>query len=90
MVDAAIAYMIPLNLRCTLLRCDLMAIISPSPRRRRSLVKAWGISPGSKVLEIGPGQGGFTVILADAVGPTGQVVTVDPAPLDWGTLISQR
>ncbi|GAW18399.1 hypothetical protein ANO14919_078740 [Xylariales sp. No.14919] len=54
-------------------------------RHRRSLVEAWGIPPGSKVLEIGPGQGDFTVILADAVGPTGQVVAVDPAPLDWGT-----
>ncbi|RWA06079.1 hypothetical protein EKO27_g9026 [Xylaria grammica] len=27
----------------------------------------------------------ISVILADAVGPTGQVVAVDPAPLDWGT-----
>ncbi|KAI0446908.1 S-adenosyl-L-methionine-dependent methyltransferase [Xylaria telfairii] len=54
-------------------------------QHRRNLVKAWGILSGSKVLEIGPGQGDFTVILADAVGPTGQVVAVDPAPLDWGT-----
>ncbi|KAM4064467.1 methyltransferase [Hirsutella rhossiliensis] len=52
---------------------------------RQRLIKSWKIPQGSKVLEVGPGQGDFTVCLADAVGPTGQVVAVDPAPLDWGT-----
>ncbi|POR31343.1 Uncharacterized protein TPAR_08441 [Tolypocladium paradoxum] len=50
---------------------------------RQRLIKSWGIPPGSKVLEIGPGQGDFTVCLADSVGPAGRVVAVDPAPLDW-------
>ncbi|KAJ3497284.1 hypothetical protein NLG97_g2015 [Lecanicillium saksenae] len=52
---------------------------------RQRLIQAWSIPQGSSILEIGPGQGDFTVCLADAVGPTGKVVAVDPAPLDWGT-----
>ncbi|KAI1175803.1 S-adenosyl-L-methionine-dependent methyltransferase [Nemania sp. FL0916] len=52
---------------------------------RQHLVKAWGIPSGASVLEIGPGQGELTVVLADAVGRTGKVVAVDNAPLDWGT-----
>ncbi|KAM0816489.1 putative SAM-dependent methyltransferase [Seiridium cardinale] len=52
---------------------------------RLQLIKHWGIQPGSRVLEIGCGQGDFTVALGEAVGPQGRVVAVDPAPLDWGT-----
>ncbi|KAJ0161666.1 hypothetical protein CTA2_5835 [Colletotrichum tanaceti] len=52
---------------------------------RQQLVRLWKIQPGSRVLEIGPGQGDLTVVLADAVGPQGLVVGVDPAPLDEGT-----
>jgi len=51
---------------------------------RQQLIRSWGIPPGSKVVEIGPGQGDFTIALADAVGPTGRVFAVDPAPLDYG------
>lgn len=51
---------------------------------RQELINLWGILPGSTVLEIGPGQGDFTVALADALGPKGRVVAVDPAPLDQG------
>lgn len=51
---------------------------------RQRLIESWVIPEGSRILEIGPGQGDFTVCLADAVGPTGKVVAVDPAPLDWG------
>jgi len=51
---------------------------------RQQLIRAWGIPAGSKVVEIGPGQGDFTVALADAVGLDGRVVAVDPAPLDYG------
>ncbi|KAK4107280.1 S-adenosyl-L-methionine-dependent methyltransferase [Canariomyces notabilis] len=52
---------------------------------RQQVVRAWGIPPGASVLEIGPGQGDLTVVLADAVGRTGRVVAVDNAPLHWGT-----
>lgn len=52
---------------------------------RRQVTRAWGIPPGASVLEIGPGQGELTVVLADAVGRTGRVVAIDNAPLEWGT-----
>ncbi|KAK0634142.1 S-adenosyl-L-methionine-dependent methyltransferase [Immersiella caudata] len=52
---------------------------------RQNLVKLWKIPPGSKVLEIGCGQGDFTIPLADAVGPTGHVIATDPMPPDYGT-----
>ncbi|KAF7527338.1 hypothetical protein G7054_g10497 [Neopestalotiopsis clavispora] len=56
-----------------------------SIEHRQQLTQAWGIPPGATVLEIGPGQGDLTVVLADVVGPTGRVVAVDNAPLEWGT-----
>jgi predicted methyltransferase len=51
---------------------------------RQRLVQAWNIPLGSKILEIGCGQGDSTVVLADAVGPTGRVVAVDSCPPGWG------
>jgi len=53
-------------------------------KHRQRLLTFWGIKPGDRVLEIGGGQGDFTVVLADAVGPEGHVVAVDPAPMDYG------
>ncbi|UKZ80161.1 hypothetical protein TrVFT333_007918 [Trichoderma virens FT-333] len=49
---------------------------------RQRMLEHWKIPSGSSVLEIGCGQGEFTVCLADAVG---RVVAVDPAPAGWGT-----
>lgn len=51
---------------------------------RQRMLEHWKIPSGSSVLEIGCGQGEFTVCLADAVGPAGRVVAVDPAPAGWG------
>ncbi|KAF8688385.1 Chromate, partial [Rhizoctonia solani] len=51
---------------------------------RVNLAKAWNISQGSRILEIGCGQGDCTVVLASAVGDSGHVTGVDPAPLDYG------
>ena len=52
---------------------------------RINLIKFWGITPGSRVLEIGCGQGDCTTVLADAVGPDGHVDAVDPGAPDYGT-----
>jgi len=52
---------------------------------RQNLIKLWGIPLGARVLEIGCGQGYFVVPLADAVGPTGRVVGIDPLGADVGT-----
>ena len=39
-----------------------------------------GITPGMTVLEVGPGNGTYTVETAAHVGPTGKVITVDIEP----------
>ena len=54
---------------------------------RINLIKFWGITPGSRVLEIGCGQGDCTTVLADAVGPDGLVDAVDPGAPDYGTYL---
>ncbi|CAF9924845.1 MAG: hypothetical protein GOMPHAMPRED_003729 [Gomphillus americanus] len=51
---------------------------------RIRLVTFWDISDGARVLEIGCGQGNCTTVLAEAVGPTGHIDAVDPAPGDYG------
>lgn len=51
---------------------------------RLALVAFWGIAPGSRVLEIGCGQGDCTIVLADAVGDEGHVDAVDPGVPDYG------
>ena len=53
---------------------------------RLELVKFWDIKPGSRVLELGCGQGDCTVVLADAVGENGHVDAVDPGAPDYGEL----
>lgn len=51
---------------------------------RLELLQHWNIPTGSKVLELGCGQGDCTTVLASAVGEQGRVVAVDPADLDYG------
>lgn len=51
---------------------------------RLQLLSFWDIKPGSRVLELGCGQGDCTVPLADAVGETGHVDAVDPGAADYG------
>ena len=53
-------------------------------KHRIHLVNVWDIQPGSRILEIGCGQGTCTAVLAEAVGPDGHVDAVDPAPADYG------
>ncbi|EOO00171.1 putative sam-dependent methyltransferase protein [Phaeoacremonium minimum UCRPA7] len=51
---------------------------------RIRLINVWNIKPGSRVLEIGCGQGNCTAVLAEAVGPAGHVDAIDPAPGEYG------
>jgi predicted methyltransferase len=55
-----------------------------STQLRITFVEQWKIKPGSRVLEIGCGQGDCTAVLATAVGENGHVTALDPAPPDYG------
>lgn len=56
---------------------------------RIKLINSWNslssaIKPGSRVLELGCGQGTATTVIAEAVGASGHVDAVDPGSLDYG------
>lgn len=51
---------------------------------RIQLINLWQIAPGSRILEIGCGQGNCTAVLAEAVGPSGHIDAVDPGSPDYG------
>ncbi|KAJ5970201.1 uncharacterized protein N7479_000119 [Penicillium vulpinum] len=53
-------------------------------QHRIDVLKKWNLLPGSKILEIGCGQGDFTLVAAYMVGDQGHVTAIDPAPLDYG------
>jgi SAM-dependent methyltransferase len=57
-------------------------------RFRHRLVTHWAIAEGSRVLEIGCGQGDTTAVLADAVGIEGRVVAVDIGEPSYGAPIT--
>jgi predicted methyltransferase len=54
---------------------------------RLKLIEKWKIRPGSRLLELGCGQGDCTTALASAVGDQGTVVALDPASLDYGPFV---
>jgi ubiquinone/menaquinone biosynthesis C-methylase UbiE len=62
-----------------------LAAQSPAPSREvwqrpDDIVAALGLTPGSRVVDVGAGDGFFTVRLARAVGPSGRVLAVDVEP----------
>ncbi|KAI0976500.1 SAM-dependent methyltransferase [Xylaria arbuscula] len=64
-------------------------IEEPQAAHRIRLVNAWRcIQPGARVLELGCGQGTATAVLAEAVGESGHVDAVDPAPPDYGAPVT--
>ncbi|KAK5999734.1 hypothetical protein QM012_005140 [Aureobasidium pullulans] len=52
---------------------------------RLVLLDHWKIPTGSRLLELGCGQGDCTTVLASASGEQGEVVAVDPAGSDYGS-----
>ncbi|KUI55043.1 Aklanonic acid methyltransferase DnrC [Cytospora mali] len=65
-----------------------LAIEVAQATHRINLINTWGptiIFPGARVLEIGCGQGNCTAVLAEAVGPQGNIDAFDPAPPDYGS-----
>lgn len=64
---------------------DLQAI---QTEHRLKLVQFWKIEEGSRVLEIGCGQGDTTAVLAHFVGETGHVHGIDIASPNYGAPIT--
>ncbi|KAH7079877.1 S-adenosyl-L-methionine-dependent methyltransferase [Paraphoma chrysanthemicola] len=54
-------------------------------QHRIALLKHWNIRAGSRLLELGCGQGDCTTVLASAVGEEGSVIGIDPADLNYGS-----
>ena len=67
-----------------LLNCGILAS-EPQLQHRDGILSKWDLIPGSKILEIGCGQGDCTLVLANVVGEHGHVTAIDPAPLDYGS-----
>ncbi|KAJ5971440.1 S-adenosyl-L-methionine-dependent methyltransferase [Penicillium vulpinum] len=58
--------------------------VEPKFLHRLALSDAWQIDPGSRVLDVGCGQGESSLVLAVATGPNGHIVGIDTAPPDYG------
>ncbi|KAJ5158041.1 uncharacterized protein N7500_007692 [Penicillium coprophilum] len=54
-------------------------------QHRVDLFNKWKITPGSRILEVGCGQGDCTLVAAYMLGDQGHVTAIDPAPTDYGT-----
>jgi len=57
---------------------------------RLKLTVGWPIQPGSRVLEIGCGQGDCTAVLVSIVSPSGHITAVDPAVLSYGNIFGDQ
>ncbi|KAF2803812.1 SAM-dependent methyltransferase [Mytilinidion resinicola] len=69
----------------------LSDVQAPQTLHRIALLNTWfpsGVRPGTRILELGCGQGDTTAALAHLVGPTGHVTALDPAPLDYGAPVT--
>ena len=71
---------------CCLHEPQHFSVVLGQTEHRLQLIRQWPIQTGSKVLEIGCGQGDCTVVLASIVGSTGHVTAIDPADLSYGTV----
>lgn len=63
---------------------EFLYLFAAQTIHRINLLNFFEIQPGSRILELGCGQGDCTEILAPAVDPNGHVDAVDPASLDYG------
>ncbi|MBM6617852.1 class I SAM-dependent methyltransferase [Bacillus suaedaesalsae] len=79
---------IELILNCMASRTDMRDIQRVQTEHRMKLVNFWGIHDGSKVLEIGCGQGDTTAVLAYYVGEKGFVQGIDIGSPTYGSPIS--
>jgi len=59
------------------LRGDMADFAPEDLPKLEALLRLWDIRPGARVLEVGCGAGRLTARVAEAVGPTGEVVAMD-------------
>lgn len=59
-------------------------IYDAQSQHRRQLLATWPIKPGSRILEVGCGQGDMTEVLAETVGPSGHITATDIADPSYG------
>lgn len=71
-------------LSCYLHASSQRANVVPRFAHRLSICEAWSIPQGSRLLDVGCGQGDSSLVLATAVGPLGSVTGIDSAPPDYG------
>jgi len=71
--------------KCMTSNNDMSNIQSIQTEHRFKLVEFWNIKEGSKVLEIGCGQGDTTAVLAYTVGENGFVHGIDNGSRDYGS-----
>ncbi|KAI6804081.1 hypothetical protein KC363_g6451 [Hortaea werneckii] len=60
-------------------------IVLPQFIHRMALAQTWQILPGSRILDIGCGQGESSLVLAELLGPGGHVTGIDTASHDYGS-----
>jgi ubiquinone/menaquinone biosynthesis C-methylase UbiE len=59
---------------------EAVYLIEDAVRRRRIVREALAVSPGERLLDVGCGPGFYCLELSEEVGPSGQIVGVDPSP----------
>lgn len=57
----------------------------PRIKVRLAIADAWAIKPGTRILDIGCGQGESSVMLAQVLGPGSFIFGIDTARPDYGT-----
>ncbi|KAI7285879.1 hypothetical protein KC343_g677 [Hortaea werneckii] len=60
-------------------------IVLPQFTHRMALAQNWQMLPGSRILDIGCGQGESSLVLAELLGPDGHVTGIDTASHDYGS-----
>ncbi|KJZ73902.1 hypothetical protein HIM_06795 [Hirsutella minnesotensis 3608] len=65
-----------------------LAVEVGQAEHRIQLVNNWRIPAGSRLLEIGCGQGTCTAVLAEVVGSQGHIDAVDPGAPDYGAPVT--
>ena len=61
----------------TIRRCSYEGFGRDERQQPERVIEALGITPGTRIADLGSGSGYFTFRLADATGPTGKVYAVD-------------